>query len=171
MSWGAVLPGDGGLAGLFHEALQTHFSGAQQFGIAALDERGQQHEEGAIVTDCLKHMAHHRIGGVHQEGPLALRIIEAELEMLGVVKEPWGWNAECFGKGSHDSDGGIRLSGLDGFYGRDADAGLFCEGGDGHAAREAPGLNSGSDRHGAHFTQVTPNLAINDESEGLSCCA
>ena len=170
----AVLPGNSGLARLFDETLQTQFSGAQQFGIAALDESGQEHEKGAIAPRRLKHVAHDRIGGLHTQGgySLALRIIQAELEMLWVIEEPGGRNAEGLGEGHHDRDRGVRLSGFDGLHRCYADTGFFCEGGDGQAPHQAPGLDGGSNGgfsgHGAHSTEVILNPAIIDEVMGLS---
>ena len=160
-------PGNSGLTRLLHEAAQTHLGGAEQLRVIALDKGRQERKEGPVMPIGLQDLLGDGIRRVDRQcaAGLAGTLIAPELEVLGVVKEPRGGDAEDPGKGCHDSDGRVRLIGLDGFDRGRAEAGLFGQGGSGDAARLAPGLDAGSDRHGAHCTERTPGLAMKDAGE------
>src|SRR5207249_2492469 len=90
------LPGDGRLSGLLDETAETGFSGLHEFGLAALEENGQEHIQLAFLVSGEQDPSHDRIHciGAGRVRHISVSIGGEQIEMLGIAKQPGGRNTE-----------------------------------------------------------------------------
>src|SRR5947208_4006464 len=110
------LPGDGRLSGLLDETAETGFSGLHEFGLAALEENGQEHIQLAFLVSGEQDPSHDRIHciGAGRVRHISVSIGGEQIEMLGIAKQPGGRNAERRGEGLHGGGRRVKVAGLDG---------------------------------------------------------
>lgn len=110
-----MLPGHGGLLGLFDQAAETDFGGAQEFRISALHERRQEDVEGPIHSGASQDAICHRIDGCVIGFFLLVGVGEELFEGAGMFKQP-GWrNTKGRRNGLKCFDRGVELLGFDVF--------------------------------------------------------
>lgn len=109
VSRGALLPGDCGLAGLFHQTAQAHLGGPQEFRITGLHERGQEDVKRAVHPRSSQNAISDRIHFGRSRLLLFVRVLEQTFEGLRSVKEPGWGDAKGCGQSLNCGSGWIYL--------------------------------------------------------------
>jgi len=137
MAGRARLPGDCGLPGLLHQAAETGFRGPEQLGFSALDQRGQQHVQLLLLASSAQDPLDDRIGGLRRDGlgRFAVAVGREQGQMLRMVVQPGGGDAQGLGQTVEHGSGGVQLAAFDRIQRSGRKADLLCQ----HRHRLLPG--------------------------------